>query len=98
MWLLGAVGAAVLVVALVVGGLALAGRRPATVSQSFPPVLVGATVSSQRVWHLSGDRLTAEVRLRNVGPSPADVTYDEVVPETARLVFEIYIWEIQRML
>ncbi|MCW3044323.1 MAG: serine/threonine protein kinase [Actinobacteria bacterium] len=82
-WLLGAVGGAVLVVALVAGGLALAGRRPATVSQSFPPVLVGATVSSQRVWHLSGDRLTAEVSLRNVGSSPADVTYDEVVPETA---------------
>src|SRR2546427_7647816 len=67
-------------VALVIGGLALANRRPATVSQSFPPVLVGATVSSTRVWHLSGDRLTAEVKLRNVGSAPADVTYDEVVP------------------
>jgi serine/threonine protein kinase len=82
-WLLGAVGGAVLVVALVIGGLALANRRPATMSQSFPPVLVGATVSSQRLWHLTGDQLTAEVKLRNVGPSPADVTYDEVVPETA---------------
>ncbi|TMK52322.1 MAG: serine/threonine protein kinase, partial [Actinobacteria bacterium] len=82
-WLLGAVGGGVLVVAALVVGLALAHRRPATVSRSFPPVLVGATVSSQRVWRLSGDRLTAEVKLRNVGSAPADVTYDEVVPESA---------------
>jgi len=82
-WLLGAVAGAALVVALVVVGLALANRRPATVSQSFPPVPVGATVSSQRVWHLSGDQLSAEVKLRNIGSAPADVTYDEVVPESA---------------
>jgi len=31
------------------------------IGRGVPPVLVGATVSSQRVWHLSGDRLTAEV-------------------------------------
>ena len=82
-WLLGAVGGGVLVVAAVLSGLALANRRPATVSQSFPPVLVGATVSSQRAWRLSGDRLTAEVKLRTVGAAPADVTYDEVIPERA---------------
>jgi hypothetical protein len=73
----------VLLVAAVLVGLALANRRPAPVSRSFPPVLVGATVPSQRVWRLSGDRLTAEVTLRNVGSAPADVTYDEVVPESA---------------
>ncbi|HEY2667296.1 MAG TPA: protein kinase, partial [Actinomycetota bacterium] len=82
-WLLGAAGAGVLVVALVLAGLALASRRPVTVSRSFPAVLVGSTVSSQRVWRLSGDLLTAEVTLRNAGSAPADVTYDEVVPKSA---------------
>src|SRR5207244_7985911 len=82
-WLLGAVGGGVLVVAVVLAGLARANHPPATASRSFPPVLVGATVSSQRAWRLSGDRLTAEVKLRNIGFAPADVAYDEVVPESA---------------
>lgn len=75
-------GGAVLLLALVLGGFALANRSPDAVSQTFPPVLVGGTVSTQRTWHLAGDQLTAEVRLRNTGPVPADLSYDEVVPET----------------
>ena len=82
-WVLGVVGGGVLVVAAVLAVLLLANRRPATVSRSFPPVLVGATVSSQRVWRLSGDLLTAEVTLRNAGSAPADVAYDEVIPKSA---------------
>ena len=79
-WLLGALGGGVLVAALILAGLALGNHPPATVSRSFPPVLVGATVSTQRVWRLSGDRLTAEVKLRNIGSAGwAAAVYNKAV-------------------
>ena len=75
-------GAVVLLVAVSVAAVALFHRAPPTVSESFPPVLLSGEVSSQRTWRLSGYQLSGEVRLRNGGPSTADVTYDEVLPES----------------
>ncbi len=77
----GVAGTLVLVAAVLIA-VAVVHRHPPSVSQRFPPVLLGGTVLTQRTWRLSGDRLTAVVNLRNVGSSPADITYAEVVPES----------------